>query len=695
MIVLMIPNGMISVSAAYNYLFPVNNGGSIAFGYGYSESYGGTHYGIDIHSSDDDTIYAACDGVVEATANSCPHVSIWPTKCEHYNTFGNYIRIGNSDGTKAYYGHLKQNSLLVSAGQTVKRGQAIASMGSSGYSSGKHLHFELRKSDYSTTINTNPSTSGGEMNYSYNGYGNTDTSPPSVSRISFDNFTSTGYTLHFNVSDNNSLSFVRVYTWTSDTPQKSDDISLSGTSKDISYNVRYSDFNNESSGYIHAIWCFDTAGNRGDSDYIYVDNGVHLPYGYLDIAEVVGNQVHVKGWAYDNDAPSISIDVHVYIGDELHVIKADKDLDPGVVSYTGYHNHCFDAYFPSNKEGSQTVNAYGININRMGNVLYQGNNLLLQSGKNISLPMNGPEISDVTISQVSSKGFSVTCRVSDPSGISKVQFPTWCDTVNQSDLIWYEGNIIKGTATVYVPSSDYNNSQGRYAGRIYAYDSLGNCSIGATPWVSLTDEPIELQSLKYNGNTYKLYNSGKNWTEAKKWCEDNGGHLVTVEDEYEWSAIKQLWSENGAFPIWLGAESTSGTWKWVTGEAMTYSNWSKGEPNCDSGIEFYLGTGKGSGFLGCETWNDYPNGNYQGGFICEYENTDFNLTATADNDNSKVAIFHNSVYGATNYSINIYNVEINDIVKTVIGVPDQEVLIKLENGKYFVKNPDLHTAPKR
>ena len=91
MIVLMIPNGMISVSAAYNYLFPVNNGGSIAFGYGYSESYGGTHYGIDIHSSDDDTIYAACDGVVEATANSCPHVSIWPTKCEHYNTFGNYI----------------------------------------------------------------------------------------------------------------------------------------------------------------------------------------------------------------------------------------------------------------------------------------------------------------------------------------------------------------------------------------------------------------------------------------------------------------------------------------------------------------------------------------------------------------------------------------------------------------------------
>jgi len=159
-IALMIPLSATSVSAAYNFLFPVNNGGVIAFGYGYSESYGGTHNGIDIHSSGDDTIYAACDGVVEAVANSCPHVSIWPTKCEHYNTYGNYIRIGNNDGTKAYYGHLKQNSITVSVGQSVRRGQPIAMMGSSGYSSGQHLHFELRASDYQTTINTNPTSKG-------------------------------------------------------------------------------------------------------------------------------------------------------------------------------------------------------------------------------------------------------------------------------------------------------------------------------------------------------------------------------------------------------------------------------------------------------------------------------------------------------------------------------------------------------
>ena len=205
-IALMISLGATSVSAAYNYLFPVNNGGVIAFGYGYLESYGDTHNGIDIHSSGDDTIYAVCDGVVEAVANSCPHVSIWPTKCEHYNTYGNYIRIGNNDGTKAYYGHLKQNSISVSVGQSVRRGHPIAMMGSSGYSSGQHLHFELRASDYKTTINTNPTSSGGEMNYSYSGYNDTSipTSPwLSISKDHYDigetvtfNFGATGATYY-------------------------------------------------------------------------------------------------------------------------------------------------------------------------------------------------------------------------------------------------------------------------------------------------------------------------------------------------------------------------------------------------------------------------------------------------------------------------------------------------------------------
>ena len=171
MMVLMLPVMMPTVQAAYDYLFPVNNGGNIAYVYGYSDAYGAWHDGIDIHSYGDDTIYAACGGTVTAVADSCWHVSCGYA-CEHYTTYGNYVRVMQDDGTTAYYGHLLRGSLMVSTGMRVERGQALALMGSSGYSTGKHLHFEVRSG--SEKINVNPVSGGGSINYSYYGYGPVD-----------------------------------------------------------------------------------------------------------------------------------------------------------------------------------------------------------------------------------------------------------------------------------------------------------------------------------------------------------------------------------------------------------------------------------------------------------------------------------------------------------------------------------------
>ncbi len=162
-----LPLMSLSVSAAtYNFLFPVQ-GGVIAYYYGYSASYGGNHTGLDIHQRGDYTIYAAADGVVGAATDPCWHVD-YGAACEHYNTFGNYIRIDHADGSKSYYGHLKQGSLLVSAGTYVTKGQPIATMGSSGYSTGLHLHFEVRVNG--SQINVNPTANGGSIEYSYYGY---------------------------------------------------------------------------------------------------------------------------------------------------------------------------------------------------------------------------------------------------------------------------------------------------------------------------------------------------------------------------------------------------------------------------------------------------------------------------------------------------------------------------------------------
>ena len=163
----------------YDFLFPVNNGGvNIAFLYGYTSQYDGGktfHRGIDIYSTGDQVIYASFSGTVTSISNSCPCVD-YPSSCSHYNSWGNCIQIKSTDGSYyGIYGHLKQNSMLVKVGDKVERGQALASMGSSGGSYNKHLHFELRTNpgDRETSINVNPTNASqnkGVVTYSTTGY---------------------------------------------------------------------------------------------------------------------------------------------------------------------------------------------------------------------------------------------------------------------------------------------------------------------------------------------------------------------------------------------------------------------------------------------------------------------------------------------------------------------------------------------
>lgn len=162
MAVSIIPAGAITAQAA-NYIYPV-------LGYNYvSSSYGsrwGTyHYGIDIATGGNNNVVVATQsGVVKRVSNNCWHVSCG-YKCEHYNSYGNLVVIQHDDGSASYYGHLKQNSIKVSVGQRVQAGQEIAQVGSSGYSTGVHLHFEIRtyygaNRSTKTCKNVNPSVMG-------------------------------------------------------------------------------------------------------------------------------------------------------------------------------------------------------------------------------------------------------------------------------------------------------------------------------------------------------------------------------------------------------------------------------------------------------------------------------------------------------------------------------------------------------
>lgn len=87
------------------------------------------HSGIDIGADYGDTVAAADSGVVI--------YSDW------MGGYGKAVIIDHGNGISTLYGH--NSELLVSEGQQVRKGQAIARVGSTGYSTGPHLHFEVRQ----------------------------------------------------------------------------------------------------------------------------------------------------------------------------------------------------------------------------------------------------------------------------------------------------------------------------------------------------------------------------------------------------------------------------------------------------------------------------------------------------------------------------------------------------------------------
>ena len=93
------------------------------------------HGGIDLVGVSTDRVVAACGGVVAVSA-------IITDKSNLTWQWGNYVRVNGDDGNRYYYCHLANRA--VKAGQRVEEGDHIGIMGNTGYSFGKHLHFEVR-----------------------------------------------------------------------------------------------------------------------------------------------------------------------------------------------------------------------------------------------------------------------------------------------------------------------------------------------------------------------------------------------------------------------------------------------------------------------------------------------------------------------------------------------------------------------
>ncbi len=126
-----------------NYVWPAPGHYTLSSQY-YEERTGYYHGGIDIAGSGfmGTTIVAAAPGTVVTSNNSCSHNWGKYGSCGCGGGFGNYVWIDHGGGKATIYAHLSYTTVY--EGQYVNAGEVLGYGGSTGYSTGPHLHFECR-----------------------------------------------------------------------------------------------------------------------------------------------------------------------------------------------------------------------------------------------------------------------------------------------------------------------------------------------------------------------------------------------------------------------------------------------------------------------------------------------------------------------------------------------------------------------
>lgn len=142
----------------------------------------------------------------------------------------------------------------------------------------------------------------------------------------------------------------------------------------------------------------------------------------------------------------------------------------------------------------------------------------------------------------------------------------------------------------------YTDAKGKIWTRIYASKDYEEMADGG--WVRLNDgvnyNTVYAQwydtgcSISRNGITYTLYGGYNSWSSAQEMCANMGGdggtavrkHLAIVHNDAEQKIIEQLLNATSTIDkAWIGASNTSGSWRWVDGTNVQYSQWGYNEPS--------------------------------------------------------------------------------------------------------------------
>lgn len=585
----------------------------------------GSHEGIDIAANGDIEVVAARSGTVIAAASTvCP---------DNHNRdncsfgMGNYVQIQQNDGRYSTYMHLRYGSLTVSVGQHVNQGDKLGMMGSSGNSTGQHLHYQLTETTTKKLINTNPDA----LRYKYE-ITPSDTTPPTIEEVKFDPHNHTELMLKVKATDSSGISEVRCNhkgAWRSErdwhlnymVPQSNGEWHLMLRPDD-----GYGDYD------IH-LYVRDNAGNESfyatntgfgteepsikDCDVIDLDDSGFTISGEYSSGHASLEYFKMPVWTTYNDQDDIREEMPDRIdGNRFYkrINFSEHNNERGPYNFHMYLRN------KANLDGFSGINGYSPvyesikTIEKDGHIYALYDNALSwknakkkaeEFGGHLATIKNQEEQTVVNelIASGNKKGYWLGgYKDNQWKWITSEDFTynNWASTqpdnaYNREDklMVFKEGNYEIGEW------NDASNEDYIKMGFIIEYEPQ-------------LDNAVFTEML--NGHTYKVYPENLTWNEAKEKCENLGGHLITANTPEEQQLVEKITSNYGS-NYWLGGKlDETNVWRWVTGEVIQPQYWALGQPDHGQG-EPYLGTCTDNGL-----WNDYGNvSDNIDGYILEIE----------------------------------------------------------------------------
>ena len=145
-----------------------------------------------------------------------------------------------------------------------------------------------------------------------------------------------------------------------------------------------------------------------------------------------------------------------------------------------------------------------------------------------------------------------------------------------------------------------------------------------------------------NGHLYELYDNQMSWEDAESFCEDQGGHLATIDSNYENQVVYNMINDRQGY-CWIGLSYNDYTksWEWISGEWYIFSRWYKPAYATEDSGEYYammypmnIGAAQYAA-----TWDKCVGSSYRNSyysyynsfFVCEYDNIYYLGDVNGDN----------------------------------------------------------------